>query len=198
MKTTAIWTTALVALVGVSPLRAHHSSSMFDETRPTWVKGTVVRYERINPHVMFTLEQRQEDGQVRQWIVEGASLLRHEQRGIPEDVLKVGDVIEVCGFPFKEEVRARFSPAAAPGVARPALHGKLLVLPDGHLRIWGPYGALGNCIRPSDDAQQWVDALDADQWGRETWCGGRGFTIAPAASRTLVDDVNIRMATRCE
>ena len=198
MSTTAISIAALVVLFCVSPARAHHSSSMFDETRPTWVKGSVVRYDRINPHVMFVLEQRQEDGQARQWIVEGASLLRHEQRGIPEDVLKVGDVIEVCGFPFKEEVRARFSPTPAPGVVRPALHGKLLVQPDGHLRVWGPYGALGNCIRPGDDAQEWLDVLNEDQWGRGAWCGGRGFTIAPAASRTLVDEINSRMAARCE
>ena len=47
---------AAVALACAAPLRAHHNGSMFDPT-PIWVKGTVVSYERVNPHATIALEE---------------------------------------------------------------------------------------------------------------------------------------------
>jgi hypothetical protein len=41
------------------------------ETTPIWVKGTVVAFERRNPHSIKTLEDRGEEGRVLRWAVEG-------------------------------------------------------------------------------------------------------------------------------
>ena len=58
----ATWAATITALACASPLRAHHSISMFEISAPVWVKGTVVRYEPKDPHVMIALEEKRETG----------------------------------------------------------------------------------------------------------------------------------------
>ena len=107
MNRVAIVTTALAALGSAAPGRAHHSVSMFDLGKPLWAKGTVVGVEAVNPHVLIALEQRRDDGTVQRWTLEGPGLNSFNRMGWEGDVLKVGDVIEVCGFGFKKEVAAQ-------------------------------------------------------------------------------------------
>src|SRR5690348_16017147 len=134
---------AIAALAWVGTLHAHHSIGMFDLSKSIWVKGTVVRYEAVNPHVMVELERRAQDGQLQRWIVEGPNLLRLGRMNVGPDFLKSGDVIEVCGFPFRGEILSRVSSPDARGGARlPSLHAHMLVLSDGHMRLFGPYGKL--------------------------------------------------------
>ena len=52
---------------------AHHSLASFDVSAPLWVKGTVVRFERVNPHSVIFLDEKRADGQVRRWAVDGPS-----------------------------------------------------------------------------------------------------------------------------
>jgi hypothetical protein len=47
-----------------------------------WIQGTVVRFEHKNPHTIITLEDRSEDGQVREWSVEGPGQSRLDRFGI--------------------------------------------------------------------------------------------------------------------
>jgi hypothetical protein len=190
------WAAALTALACMASARAHHSISMFDIGRPVWVKGTVVSFELINPHVMLGLEQQGDNGQVERWRVEGPGLNSFTRGGLGRDFLHVGDVIEVCGFAVKDEVRAR-NPAAA-GSAPRSVHGHVVVMPDGHLRLFGGYGKPENCIRPGDAASAWASFLNTDSRGRNVWCGSRGFTdfssLPPSA---LVDEINRLMANPC-
>jgi hypothetical protein len=183
---------AIAALASVVSVQAHHSISMFDLRNPIWLKGTVVSYEPVNPHARLTLEQKREDGEVQRWIAEGPSLLRLQRMGVGKDFLKAGDVIEVCGFPFKEEF-ARTSSAS-----RPAMHAHMLVMPDGHMRLFGPYGKLDNCIRPHDTTQSWVDFLNTDPLARQAWCS-RNFVTAPStAPKAFVEEVNRLVAKPCD
>jgi hypothetical protein len=120
----------------------------------------------------LTLEQKAENGQVQRWLVEGPNLNRLQRMGVDKDFLKAGDVIEVCGFPFRQEFsRPSSSDAGAP--PRPAMHAHMVVMPDGHMRLFGPYGKLENCIRPHDTTQSWVDFLNADPLGRHAWRAGQ-------------------------
>jgi len=122
----ATWVVAITALACVASARAHHSVGMFDLATPIWIKGSVVRYDPVNPHALFALDVRKDDGQVQQWTVEGPSLNGLRRRGVPVDFLKVGDVIEVCGFPFKEDVLDRVADARR--VSQPFMHGHVLVI----------------------------------------------------------------------
>lgn len=131
---------AFAALAGADSLEAHHSSSMFDVSSSIWVKGTVVRYEPINPHSMIMLDVKNDAGQVEHWTVEGPRLGRLDQLGVDENFLTAGDVIEVCGFFYKEDV------AAQGPFSKNHVHGRVLVLSDGEKWLWGPYGNLENCL----------------------------------------------------
>jgi hypothetical protein len=191
--------TALAALACVGSVRAHHSVSMFDLGKPVWIEGTVVSFELVNPHVLFTLEERQSDGQVRLWKVEGPGLNSFHRRGLGQDFLQPGDALEVCGFGFKEEVLARNGGVDARGMARPNLHGHLLVSPDGHMRRFGGYGKLDNCVRPDHRVEDWVRFLSGDPASGELWCRGRGFMNFPSlAPKPFVAEVDRRLATPCQ
>jgi hypothetical protein len=194
----AIWATALAAFACVGSVRAHHSVSMFDLGKPVWIKGTVVSFEPVSPHVLFTLEERQSDGQVRLWRVEGPGLNTFKRSGLAEDFLQPGDALEVCGFGFKEEVLARNGGLDANGMSRPGLHGHLLVSPDGQMRRFGGYGKLDNCVRPDDQVQDWVTFLNADPVAGERWCRGRAFMNFPSlAPKAFVADVDRLLANPC-
>lgn len=78
---------------------------------------------------------------------------------VDNTLLERGDVIDICGFHYKNQVAAHAETGAA---LPPAMHGHLLVMPNGRKQPWGPYGKLNNCVRAGDDAQSWVDFLNAD------------------------------------
>jgi len=175
---------AATALLFAGNGRAHHSSSMFDISKPIWVKGTVTRYQPISPHALISLDQEGEAGKVQRWTVEGPSLFRLKRMGVAEDFLKAGDAIEICGFAFR-------SPAAG-GSSRPGLHGHVLVMPNGKMRLFGPYGKIDNCIRPDVPVQTWVDFLNTDPLAREAWCG---FRTKGSTGKT--DEIDRLMAHPC-
>jgi hypothetical protein len=188
---------ALAGVMYVSTASAHHSISMFDLGKPIWIQGTVVRFEPVNPHVVFALEQRTEDGVIRLWTVEGPGLNTFNRMALGDDFLKPGDVIEVCGFTFKAEVTP---PSSRDGSSRPSLHGHVLHMPDGRMRLFGGYGKAENCIRPDDSIQQWVNFLDTDRRAHASWCAGRvsPWTSFPSlAPRAFVADVNRLLSNPC-
>jgi hypothetical protein len=184
----ALRTVTLACLTCMGPVQAHHSISMIEIATPVWVKGTVTTYEPKHPHVMFMLEEKGKDGQVHQWAVEGPNLARLERMAVGPDFLKTGEVIEVCGFRLK------------PPYTKPQfIHGHVLVLPDGHMRHWGPYGRLDNCMRPDDQPLKWVTFLDADPMAHAAWCTSRNYVRIPSvASPAVVDAVNRQMARPCD
>lgn len=156
---------ALVACPGA--LAAHHSIVQFDTSAPAWVKGTVVRFDPINPHVRFVLDETGADGRTQRWVVDGPAGNNIARMGLGPDFLKPGDIVEVCGFVLKED-RASPRGATADASARPnalpdrPLSGHLLVMPDGKRRFWSDYGVLEKCLAPGED----VETLRREAFGR--------------------------------
>jgi hypothetical protein len=159
---------------------AHHSISMVEISTPVWVKGTVVEFHARHPHVMIKLEVQGRNGRMAQWDIEGPNLARLARMGAGADFLKAGDVIEVCGFHLKQ-----------PHTRPDFIHGEVLVMPDGHMRHFGPYGKLENCIRPGDSAQIWVSFLKADPLAMPAWCDSHEYvqvaSVAPAGMVAAID-----------
>jgi hypothetical protein len=186
---------ALAALVCAGPIGAHHSVSTVDLTTPVWVKGTVVRYEIGNPHTMIELDEKTADGQVVRWTVDGPIPARATRMHVDNSLLKRGDLIEVCGFHYKSQVAARAQTGAA---LPPFMHGHLLVMPDGRKKAWGPYGKLNNCVRPKDDAQSWLDFLNADAIAHELWCFPQRTNVPTVAdAKPLAEEIDRRLASPC-
>jgi hypothetical protein len=129
----------------------------FDTTTPLWVKGTVVRFDLVNPHVRFFLDQAREDGQTQRWAVDGPPSNNLARMGIGPDFLKAGDVIEVCGFALKTEVESQRTHSQASSkpdaLSGRTLSGHLLVMPNGKRRYWSDYGVLEKCLNPGESAE---------------------------------------------
>jgi len=139
---------ALVSAVSLfsSSSLAHHSLASFDVSTGLWIKGTVVRFDRVNPHSVVVVDEKMPDGQLRRWAVDGPSTPQLERRGLDQEFLRTGDVIEFCGFALKEAVTSQ-RPASTPGEV---MNGVLLVTPDGKKRAWSPYGQLVKCVSPEE------------------------------------------------
>ena len=146
MKMTTGW---LAVLVSAGTLLAHHSLGNYYTTKPVRVKGTVTEFEKINPHSFIFLEERDAEGQIHRWAVEGPAVLQLNRSGVAKDVLKAGDVVEVCGYVSKENVVWQVA-SAGPGGKSPygrLINAETLVMPDGKQRSWGDYG-VHKCFAP--------------------------------------------------
>jgi hypothetical protein len=83
------------------PVLAHHGSANFQMDQVSTIKGIVVDYELINPHVQIFLKVEQEGGKAVDWNVEGVSLNMMVRAGFKRDSLKAGDTVSVTGHPGK-------------------------------------------------------------------------------------------------
>jgi len=91
-----------VSLILMSrPVAAHHGTAMFEMNHVTTIKGSVVDYELINPHVQMTLKVVEKDGNSVDWIVEAVSMNMMMRAGFRRDSVKAGDIVSVTGHPGK-------------------------------------------------------------------------------------------------
>ena len=90
-------------LQAVAPLWAHHSfSAEFDSTRPVKLRGTVTRYELVNPHSWIHIDVKNEDGTVTNWMIEGGSPNALLRLGFTKRSLPPGTEIVVEGYQGKD------------------------------------------------------------------------------------------------
>jgi len=139
----------ILAVASPGSLMAHHSLANHDTKTPVRVKGTVVEFHRINPHSIIFLEQIETDGTRQRWAVEGPAGFQLARRGVPPDMLKPGDVIEVCGYVPKEKTIWQIAATVPEDVslAGRLITAELLVMPDSREQSWGDYG-FHQCFAP--------------------------------------------------
>lgn len=135
---------------------AHHSLASFDVNTPLWIKGAVVRFERVNPHSLIFMDETLPDGQVRHWAVDGPSTVQLERKGLDQEFLKAGEIIEFCGFGLKGGVASQRKTSSAdgaggaPSFTGQVMNGTVLITSDGKKRVWSDYGQLQKCVSPED------------------------------------------------
>lgn len=114
----AVVAVAVGLLLAAAPVRAHHAfSSEFDVTKPLTLKGTVVKWEMINPHSWFHIEVKDPNGEVVEWMVEGGSPNSLIRQGVTKNSIQIGMELTVEGYQAKD---ATFKAV-----------GRNFVLPDG-------------------------------------------------------------------
>jgi uncharacterized protein DUF6152 len=92
---------ALVLLCGI-PASAHHSFTMFDNSRTITLTGTVKDFQWTNPHTWTWIDVPNDHGGTDQWGLEGMSPNYLGRRGWTKHTLKPGDKITVTIFPLKD------------------------------------------------------------------------------------------------
>ena len=105
-------------LLAAAPVRAHHAfSSEFDINKPLTLKGTLVKWEMINPHSWFHVEVKEPDGNLVEWMIEGGSPNSLIRQGVTKNSIQVGMTLTIEGYQAKD--------ATSKAV------GRNFVLPDG-------------------------------------------------------------------
>jgi len=98
---------AAFGLVGLSAAAAHHSTTMFDQSRTLTITGTVVELRWVNPHVSLSVNGTLKDGEEPAlWVMEMTSpgnLVR--AGGWRRDAVKPGEKVVVDFSPLREADR---------------------------------------------------------------------------------------------
>ena len=88
-------------LAGPVPALAHHGAATFDTGKELVVEGTVTEWVWSNPHCFLKFEVKEQNGTVRNWVVETSNPPDMVNRGWTRRSFKAGDRVTVTVEPVK-------------------------------------------------------------------------------------------------
>lgn len=90
------------AALGIAPVRAHHSFAPYETTLQIKLTGVVSSFKWANPHVYFEIDAPDAaSGQMRHWLIEGASTSILNRAGWKFNMVKAGDTVTVIVSPLR-------------------------------------------------------------------------------------------------
>src|ERR1041385_6234487 len=99
----AIAVSAILLVALAAPLWAHHAfSAEFDVNKPLTLKGTLSKWEMINPHSWFHINVKNPDGTTTEWMIEGGSPNTLIRLGVTKYTVKIGTELTIEGYQAKE------------------------------------------------------------------------------------------------
>lgn len=81
-------------------LLAHHSFSMFDQSKKVTHTGKVAEVQWTNPHVWIFVDVPVEGGTTERWGMEFTSKVHLARRNFSSDMVNVGDEVEFTVSPY--------------------------------------------------------------------------------------------------
>jgi hypothetical protein len=90
-----------LGLLVTGPALAHHGTAAFDMEKLTIVKGTVTKFEFMNPHAIVYIDVIGRNGNVEHWMAESSSNNHLSRGGYDKNALKPGDQVAVTGHRAK-------------------------------------------------------------------------------------------------
>lgn len=88
------------------PAVAHHGTAVFDMANLTTIKGTVTKFDFMNPHVLIYVDAAGEHGKVETWVAEYSSNNHLSRVGWDKNSLKVGEQVTIIGHRARNGARA--------------------------------------------------------------------------------------------
>ncbi len=92
-----------MALALTVPAGAHHSHGNYDLTEWTCLEGVVTQVVFVTPHSFFSLEVKDENGQVTAWSLEATNARALFAKGVTREDVRPGDRIQVRSFRLRDE-----------------------------------------------------------------------------------------------
>ena len=88
-------------LFSVTFASAHHGLARFDTNHIVTMKGTITKFEWINPHA-YVYADITDHGKAANWMLECGSLGMLSRFGWSRDTVKIGDKVTIYGFVAKD------------------------------------------------------------------------------------------------
>jgi DNA/RNA endonuclease YhcR with UshA esterase domain len=103
MKNRTLLVATILCVVLVSrPAMAHHGEANYDTEKFISVKGAVTEFQFINPHVLISVEMKNEKGEIEKWTGEARSPTMLSRYGDwDKNTIKLGQVITLTGHRTK-------------------------------------------------------------------------------------------------
>jgi len=98
--TVRVATGVCIVLLGLAPLRAHHSMAMYEQKNIT-ITGIVKRIDLGNPHSKFYITVTDARGNQVEWMLEAQPHATLAANGWSATTMKVGDKVTAAGSPAR-------------------------------------------------------------------------------------------------
>ena len=136
------WTLAAGLLLPVCPLAAHHDVAKVDDvTRVVTLTGVITHVEWTNPHTIFFLDVKDQNGEVAHWWVEASPPNSLKRQGVTKDSVPPGVEMTAGVWAAKDG-----SPHAD------ATYGSIVKLSNGVSFKIGTWTASGKSVFPGPPA----------------------------------------------
>jgi hypothetical protein len=97
------WSAAIVAAMFLAaPASAHHSAAMFDDQVVLTLKGTVTKFDYLNPHSWLYVNIANDDGTTTEWGFELDAPPRLRRLGISPNFWRQGDKVTLTTNPLRD------------------------------------------------------------------------------------------------
>ena len=100
LRSSAIGVALLLA--AASTAWAHHSATMFEQTKTITVEGVVKEFQWTNPHSWLLVDVTDRNGKVTTWGFEAEGPSTLQRAGIRPSEFKAGTRVTMTGRPMKD------------------------------------------------------------------------------------------------
>ena len=94
--------TAAALVAAATSLSAHHSATMFEQTKQITVEGVVKEFQYTNPHSWLLVDVTDKNGKVTTWGFEAEGPSTLQRAGIRPSVFPAGTKVTMTGRPMKD------------------------------------------------------------------------------------------------